>query len=155
MRNLLDPHATAGPCSPGRCLPEAPDDAASERSPRAARGRSSRSKPNIVTELPVLGRSEMRVFDVLAQERGRVLTWDELGTRVYGEPSPETRRLLRVHVSHIRQKLGNDCIVTVRGIGFRCGWQDVKSEAEPSTEDEVASSPAQSPTEPEKRNAQS
>ncbi|MGE0687850.1 MAG: helix-turn-helix domain-containing protein [Dehalococcoidia bacterium] len=82
----------------------------------------------------MLGPSEMRIFDVLAQERGRVLTWDELGKRVYGEPSPETRRLLRVHVSHIRQKLGNDCIVTVRGIGFRCGWQDVRRHSPPSDE---------------------
>ncbi len=104
------------------------------RSARAGLRVSTRAKSRIVTELPVLGPGEMRIFDALAQERGQVLTWDELGTRVYGDPSPMTRRLLRVHISHIRRKLGNDCIVTVRGIGFRCGWQDIRRDSPSSDE---------------------
>ena len=56
----------------------------------------------------------------LAENRGRVLSREQLLERVWGGSYFGEMRVVDVHLGHVRQKLGNpDFIVTVRGVGYR------------------------------------
>ncbi|MBK8616128.1 MAG: response regulator transcription factor [Anaerolineales bacterium] len=64
--------------------------------------------------------SEFDLLRVLAENRGRVLTREQLLERVWGGSYFGEMRVVDVHLGHVRQKLGNpDFIVTVRGVGYR------------------------------------
>ena len=66
-------------------------------------------------------------FDLLAallHSPGRVFTRDELIAAVWGEDFSGVDRVVDVHVSHLRRKLGDDAerprfVATVRGVGYR------------------------------------
>ncbi|OGN76470.1 MAG: DNA-binding response regulator [Chloroflexi bacterium GWB2_49_20] len=63
---------------------------------------------------------EFNLLKALAENRGRVLTREQLleivwGTNYYGE-----MRVVDVHLGHVRQKLGDPALITtVRGVGYR------------------------------------
>jgi DNA-binding response OmpR family regulator len=67
---------------------------------------------------------EFRLLSVLAQRAGETVPREELASAVKGgEYDPSVDRSLDVHVSHLRQKLGDDAreprmIRTVRGKGY-------------------------------------
>jgi DNA-binding response OmpR family regulator len=69
---------------------------------------------------------EFRVLAVLARRAGETVTREELAGAVLpkgGRYDPSVDRSLDVHVSHLRQKLGDDAreprrIRTVRGVGY-------------------------------------
>lgn len=64
--------------------------------------------------------SEFDLLRVLAENRGRVLSREQLLERVWGGSYYGEMRVVDVHLGHIRQKLGNpDFVVTVRGVGYR------------------------------------
>jgi two-component system alkaline phosphatase synthesis response regulator PhoP len=64
--------------------------------------------------------SEFDLLHVLAENRGRVLSREQLLERVWGGSYFGEMRVVDVHLGHVRQKLGNpDFIVTVRGVGYR------------------------------------
>jgi len=64
--------------------------------------------------------SEFDLLHVLAENRGRVLSREQLLERVWGVSYFGEMRVVDVHLGHVRQKLGNpDFIVTVRGVGYR------------------------------------
>jgi two-component system alkaline phosphatase synthesis response regulator PhoP len=64
--------------------------------------------------------SEFDLLRVLAENRGRVLSREQLLERVWGGSYYGEMRVVDVHLGHVRQKLGNpDFIVTVRGVGYR------------------------------------
>ena len=64
--------------------------------------------------------SEFDLLRVLAENRGRVLSREQLLERVWGGSYYGEMRVVDVHLGHIRQKLGrDDLIVTVRGVGYR------------------------------------
>ena len=82
------------------------------------------------------GRHEVRVngaevqlapkeFDLLwtlLEERGNVLTRDQLLERVWGYTFAGDTRTVDVHVRQLRRKLGDPCpIVTVWGVGYKVG----------------------------------
>jgi two-component system alkaline phosphatase synthesis response regulator PhoP len=75
----------------------------------------------IVDDLPIeLTTSEFDLLRVLAENRGRVLSREQLLERVWGGSYYGEMRVVDVHLGHVRQKLGNpDFIVTVRGVGYR------------------------------------
>jgi two-component system alkaline phosphatase synthesis response regulator PhoP len=63
---------------------------------------------------------EFDLLLALAENRGRVLTREQLLEKVWGEEYFGEMRVVDVHLGHVRQKLGNDdLIVTVRGVGYR------------------------------------
>lgn len=63
---------------------------------------------------------EFDLLKVLAESRGRVLTREQLLEAVWGGIYYGERRVVDVHLGHIRQKLGpDDFIETVRGVGYR------------------------------------
>jgi two-component system alkaline phosphatase synthesis response regulator PhoP len=74
-----------------------------------------------VDDQPIdLTASEFDLLHALAENRGRVLSREQLLERVWGGAYFGEMRVVDVHLGHIRQKLGNpDFIVTVRGIGYR------------------------------------
>ncbi len=63
---------------------------------------------------------EFDLLKTLAQNRGRVMTREQLLESVWGGSYYGEMRVVDVHLGHIRQKLGrDDLIVTVRGVGYR------------------------------------
>ncbi|SMC20615.1 two-component system, OmpR family, response regulator [Andreprevotia lacus DSM 23236] len=71
-----------------------------------------------------LTNSEFQLLEILVSAGGRVLTKNELCERGLGRPHTRYDRSVDVHMSNLRQKLGNypdgrSPIQTVRGVGYR------------------------------------
>ena len=62
---------------------------------------------------------EFELLRALAENRGRVLTREQLLEKVWGGDYFGETRVVDVHLGHVRQKLGGRFIVTVRGVGYR------------------------------------
>ena len=63
---------------------------------------------------------EFDLLRALAENRGRVLSREQLLERIWGADYFGETRVVDVHLGHVRQKLGNDSIITtVRGVGYR------------------------------------
>jgi two-component system alkaline phosphatase synthesis response regulator PhoP len=67
---------------------------------------------------------EFELLEMLARNRGRVLKRDYLLQALWGFDSSASTRVLDVHISKLREKLGDDStaprfIKTVRGVGYR------------------------------------
>jgi two-component system alkaline phosphatase synthesis response regulator PhoP len=74
-----------------------------------------------VDENPIeLTAIEFDLLKALAENRGRVLTREQLLEKVWGGEYFGEIRVIDVHLGHVRQKLGReDLIATVRGVGYR------------------------------------
>ena len=79
-----------------------------------------------VADRPVeLTATEFELLRVLSNSAGRVLTYDSLLRRVWGERNRESgAKLVRTFVKKLRRKLGDDAsrptyILTERGVGYR------------------------------------
>lgn len=72
-------------------------------------------------EIPIeLTAIEFDLLKTLAENRGRVLSREQLLENVWGGEYFGETRVVDVHLGHVRQKLGrDDLIVTVRGVGYR------------------------------------
>jgi two-component system alkaline phosphatase synthesis response regulator PhoP len=66
---------------------------------------------------------EFDLLHALAEQRGRVLTREQLLEKVWGGEYFGETRVVDVHLGHVRQKIGGEFIVTVRGVGYR--FEDV------------------------------
>ena len=63
---------------------------------------------------------EFDLLRVLAEHRGMVLSREQLLEKVWGYDYYGEIRVVDVHIGHVRQKLGDESLVTtVRGIGYR------------------------------------
>ena len=74
-----------------------------------------------VDEQPIdLTTIEFDLLKALVENRGRVLSREQLLEKVWGGGYFGEQRVVDVHLGHVRQKLGReDLIVTVRGVGYR------------------------------------
>ncbi|MGD8403236.1 MAG: response regulator transcription factor [Anaerolineales bacterium] len=74
-----------------------------------------------VDENPIeLTAIEFDLLKTLAENRGRVLTREQLLEKVWGGSYYGEMRVVDVHLGHVRRKLGrDDLIATVRGVGYR------------------------------------
>ncbi len=74
-----------------------------------------------VDENPIeLTAIEFDLLKALAENRGRVLSREQLLEKVWGGEYFGEMRVVDVHLGHVRQKLGRDeLIATVRGVGYR------------------------------------
>lgn len=74
-----------------------------------------------VNENPIeLTAIEFDLLKALAENRGRVLSREQLLEKVWGGEYFGEMRVVDVHLGHIRQKLGrDDLIATVRSVGYR------------------------------------
>ncbi len=63
---------------------------------------------------------EFDLLRALAENRGRVLTREQLLEKVWGYDYFGDTRVVDVHLGHVRQKLGDESLIaTVRGVGYR------------------------------------
>jgi two-component system alkaline phosphatase synthesis response regulator PhoP len=62
---------------------------------------------------------EFDLLKTLAENRGLVLSREQLLEKVWGYDYYGEARVVDVHIGHVRQKLGEDFITTVRGAGYR------------------------------------
>jgi two-component system alkaline phosphatase synthesis response regulator PhoP len=74
-----------------------------------------------VNENPIeLTAIEFDLLKALAENRGRVLSREQLLEKVWGGEYFGEMRVVDVHLGHVRQKLGrDDLIATVRSVGYR------------------------------------
>lgn len=63
--------------------------------------------------------TQFDLLRVLMENANRVLSREQLLQQVWGYDYYGDDRVVDVHIGHIRQKLGGDFIVTVRGVGYR------------------------------------
>ncbi|MBX8493758.1 response regulator [Pseudomonas cichorii] len=68
-----------------------------------------------------LSRREQALLLALLNNRGRVLSIEQLKDSVYGFGDEVESNALNVHIFHLRRKLGNGIVETVRGSGYRLG----------------------------------
>ena len=63
---------------------------------------------------------EFDLLKALVENRGHVLSREQLLEKVWGGEYFGEQRVVDVHLGHVRQKLGReDLIITVRGVGYR------------------------------------
>jgi len=65
-----------------------------------------------------LPRREYMLLKCLMENIGKILTRQQLETRLYSWGEEVASNALEVHVHHLRKKLGDDLITTVRGVGY-------------------------------------
>jgi len=67
----------------------------------------------------VLAKKEFELLNLLASKPARVFLRNEILTHVWGKDVIVGDRTIDVHIRKIRQKLGDDCITTVKGVGYK------------------------------------
>lgn len=67
----------------------------------------------------VLAKKEFELLHMLASKPGRVFLRNEILNQVWGNEVIVGDRTIDVHIRKIRQKLGIDCITTVKGVGYK------------------------------------
>lgn len=65
-----------------------------------------------------LTRGEFAVLQTLLGNRGRVISRARLQESLYGWGDAAESNVVEVHIHHLRKKLGDDLIRTLRGIGY-------------------------------------
>lgn len=66
-----------------------------------------------------LTKKEFEMFKYLTENKGNVLTREQILNRVWGYDYYGDYRVVDNHVKRLRKKLDNDYIETVRGVGYR------------------------------------
>lgn len=66
-----------------------------------------------------LAKKEFELLYLLASKPGRVFVRNEILNAVWGADIIVGDRTIDVHVRKIRQKLGVDCITTIKGVGYK------------------------------------
>lgn len=66
-----------------------------------------------------LAKKEFELLYLLASKPGRVFLRNEILSQVWGNDVIVGDRTIDVHIRKIRQKLGIDCITTVKGVGYK------------------------------------
>jgi two-component system alkaline phosphatase synthesis response regulator PhoP len=67
----------------------------------------------------LLAKKEFELLHLLASKPGRVFLRNEILSQVWGNDVIVGDRTIDVHIRKIRQKLGVDCIRTVKGVGYK------------------------------------
>lgn len=67
----------------------------------------------------ILAKKEFELLHLLATRPGRVFLRNEILTQVWGNEVIVGDRTIDVHIRKVRQKLGIDCITTVKGVGYK------------------------------------
>lgn len=67
----------------------------------------------------VLPRKEFALLELLHSQPGKLFTRDEIYSSVWGNKVVVGDRTIDVHIRKLRQKIGEDHIVTVKGMGYK------------------------------------
>lgn len=88
----------------------------------AARGITIDSESHTVYcdgEQIALPRKEFALLSLLASSPGKLVTREEIYDKIWGEKVVVGDRTIDVHIRKLRQKIGEQHIVTVKGVGYR------------------------------------
>ncbi|MBI5916537.1 MAG: response regulator transcription factor [Bacteroidetes bacterium] len=66
-----------------------------------------------------LAKKEFELLNLLVSKPGKVFTRDEIFNKVWGTDVIVGNRTIDVHIRKLREKLGDDYIKTIKGIGYR------------------------------------
>lgn len=66
-----------------------------------------------------LARKEFELLFILASKPGKVFNRDEILEKIWGEDVIVVIRTIDVHIRKIREKLGEDYLTTVKGVGYK------------------------------------
>jgi len=66
-----------------------------------------------------LAKKEFELLYLLASKPGRVFLRNEILNQVWGNDVIVGDRTIDVHIRKVRQKLGLDCITTIKGVGYK------------------------------------
>lgn len=69
-----------------------------------------------LVEMP---RKEFELLHLLASKPGKVWSRDSIMDRVWGTEVIVGGRTIDVHIRKIREKIGQDCIKTIKGVGYK------------------------------------
>ncbi len=67
----------------------------------------------------ILAKKEFELIYLLASRPGRVFLRNEILSQVWGNDVIVGDRTIDVHIRKVRQKMGVDCITTVKGVGYK------------------------------------
>lgn len=67
----------------------------------------------------ILAKKEFELIYLLASRPGRVFLRNEILSQIWGNDVIVGDRTIDVHIRKVRQKLGIDCITTVKGVGYK------------------------------------
>lgn len=66
-----------------------------------------------------LAKKEFELLNLLASKPGKVFTRDEIYNKIWGADVIVGNRTIDVHIRKLREKLGDEYIKTIKGIGYR------------------------------------
>ena len=70
-------------------------------------------------EILVLPRKEFKLLSLLHSHPGKLFTRDEIYREVWGDKVIVGDRTIDVHIRKLRQKIGENHIITVKGMGYK------------------------------------
>lgn len=70
-------------------------------------------------EKVVLAKKEFELLYLLASKPGKVYTREVILKNIWEDSVVVTNRTIDVHVRKLREKLGDDCVSTVKGVGYK------------------------------------
>ena len=73
-------------------------------------------KDGAIVEMP---RKEFELLHLLASKPGKVFSRDSIMDRVWGSEVIVGGRTIDVHIRKIREKIGDDRIKTIKGVGYK------------------------------------
>jgi two-component system alkaline phosphatase synthesis response regulator PhoP len=72
-----------------------------------------------------LAKKEFELLFLLASKPGKVFLRNEILSKVWGTEVIVGDRTIDVHIRKIRQKMGVDCVTTVKGVGYKFDLQTI------------------------------
>jgi two-component system alkaline phosphatase synthesis response regulator PhoP len=69
-------------------------------------------------EVHLLPKKEFELLELLANKPGKVFTRDQIMSLVWGNDTIVGERTIDVHIRKLREKLGDDYIRTIKGVGY-------------------------------------
>jgi two-component system alkaline phosphatase synthesis response regulator PhoP len=66
-----------------------------------------------------LAKKEFELLNLLISKPGKVFTREEIFNKVWGTDVIVGNRTIDVHIRKLREKIGDDYIKTIKGIGYR------------------------------------
>ena len=67
----------------------------------------------------ILPKKEFELLALLMQQPGKVYSREKIMTKVWGDGIIVGERTIDVHIRKLRKRLGDDCIVTISGVGYK------------------------------------
>tara|TARA_B000000460_G_C21451690_1_gene364056 strand:+ start:234 stop:905 length:672 start_codon:yes stop_codon:yes gene_type:complete len=83
---------------------------------------TSRSKVMVNGRKIILTLREYKIFSYLIYNQGKVVSRTELTEHTYDKNFDRDSNVIDSFIKKIRNKIGIDCITTVRGMGYRFDW---------------------------------